>query len=82
MAEAADIPRRKEPSRESRDPASDEARTLLAEAERDLRAIEVAMERLAGGTYSTCELCGSPIEPERLAVAPTERTCAAHDAPN
>ena len=59
----------------------DEARALVGEAEAELSAIEQAIERLERGTYATCELCGSPIEPERLVVAPTERRCGAHGAP-
>jgi RNA polymerase-binding transcription factor DksA len=65
----------------SRDRAIDEARTVLAEAETELNAIEQAIERLERGTYFTCELCGAPIEPDRFVAAPTERYCAAHGAP-
>ncbi|MGD0219300.1 MAG: TraR/DksA C4-type zinc finger protein [Acidimicrobiales bacterium] len=60
--------------------ALDEARVLVAEVEAELGAIEQAIERLEKGTYSTCELCGSPIEPERLVAAPTERRCGEHGA--
>ena len=59
----------------------DEARALVGEAEAELSAIEEAIERLERGTDATCELCGSPIEPERLVVAPAERRCGAHGAP-
>jgi len=64
------------------DLAIDEARALLGDAERGLRAIEQAIARLEEGTYSTCEVCGSPIEPERLVDEPTERRCGAHGAPD
>ena len=64
------------------DLAIDEARALLGDAERELRAIEQAIARLEQGTYSTCEVCGSPIEPERLVDEPTERRCGAHGAPD
>jgi RNA polymerase-binding transcription factor DksA len=64
------------------DATLDEARALLARAEDELHAIERAIERLEDGTYFTCELCGSPIAPERLAAVPTERSCEAHGAPD
>jgi RNA polymerase-binding transcription factor DksA len=66
----------------SPDTTLDEARALLASAEDELHAIERAIERLEDGTYFTCELCGSPIAPERLAAMPTERSCGAHGAPD
>jgi RNA polymerase-binding transcription factor DksA len=78
MVASSEMPRQQESSTTSRDPAIDSVRTLLSEAETELGAIEQAIERLARGTYATCDLCGAPIEPERLAAVPTERTCAAH----
>jgi RNA polymerase-binding transcription factor DksA len=66
----------------SSDAALDEVRALLARAGDELHAIEQAIERLEDGTYLTCELCGSPIAPERLAAMPTERSCGAHGAPD
>jgi RNA polymerase-binding protein DksA len=45
-----------------------QARTHLAEVER-------ALERLADGTYGTCERCGRPIAPARLEARPTARLC-------
>ena len=45
-----------------------QARTHLAEVDR-------ALERLADGTYGTCEGCGRPIAPARLEARPTARTC-------
>ena len=47
-----------------------QARTHLAEVER-------ALERLADGTYGTCEGCGRPIAPARLEARPTARRCIA-----
>ncbi len=66
--------------RRSPDAALDDARALLAGAEAELRDIELAIDRLEAGTYSTCELCGAPIEPERLGAVATERRCGAHGA--
>jgi|ERR687891_433952 RNA polymerase-binding protein DksA len=34
-----------------------------------------ALERLAGGTYGRCEMCGNPIGAERLAAIPEAATC-------
>ena len=45
-----------------------QARTHLAEVDR-------ALERLADGTYGTCEGCGRPIAPARLEARPTARLC-------
>lgn len=45
-----------------------QARTHLAEVER-------ALERLADGTYGTCERCRRPIAPARLEARPTARLC-------
>jgi DnaK suppressor protein len=37
--------------------------------------VQAALDRLAGGTYGTCESCGRPIDPRRLAVAPESVHC-------
>ena len=50
----------------------------LDAAEADVEGVERALGRLDEGTYGTCEVCGSPIDAERLAAAPTTRTCAQH----
>jgi RNA polymerase-binding transcription factor DksA len=34
-----------------------------------------ALEHLARGNYGTCEVCGRPIEPARLAAAPEVTVC-------
>jgi hypothetical protein len=41
--------------------------------ERDLAAVERALERLSDGTYWTDEVTGEPIPAERLATDPTAR---------
>jgi RNA polymerase-binding transcription factor DksA len=41
--------------------------------ERDLDAVETALERLADGTYWTDEVTGQPISEEILDVDPTAR---------
>ena len=39
------------------------------------RSQVAALDRLAAGTYGTCEVCGQPIAEGRLEVRPTARTC-------
>jgi RNA polymerase-binding protein DksA len=50
---------------------------LRRQAEANLVEIDAALERVAAGTYGTCEGCGRPIPPERLEARPTTRTCVA-----
>ncbi|HEV8116104.1 MAG TPA: TraR/DksA C4-type zinc finger protein [Acidimicrobiales bacterium] len=48
---------------------------LLAEAERRLHDLEAVGERLADGTYGSCQVCGGPIGEERLAALPASTRC-------
>jgi len=48
---------------------------LVDQADTHLVDIAAAMERLAAGTYGSCERCGKPISGERLEARPTVRTC-------
>lgn len=59
--------------------AYDRARTkaLLDGALEHLEEIAAARDRVADGTYGTCETCGKPIAPARLEARPTARTCIA-----
>lgn len=50
----------------------------LARKERTLNQIDklrYALERVNEGAYGTCENCGKPIIPERLAILPTATLC-------
>jgi DnaK suppressor protein len=47
------------------------ARSLAA----TLREIERALEKLADGTYGTCDGCGRSIAPERLEARPSTPWC-------
>jgi RNA polymerase-binding transcription factor DksA len=38
--------------------------------------IDAALHRIDDGTFGTCEVCGRPIEIERLEAMPTVRLCA------
>jgi DnaK suppressor protein len=64
-----------EGSTASLDQARDTA--LLAQVRRTLTELEAARDRLAAGTYGTCERCGRPVAAERLAARPEARTCVA-----
>jgi DnaK suppressor protein len=41
----------------------------------ELEQIEHALERIAAGSYGTCEVCGKPIPVERLEARPTATLC-------
>jgi len=41
-----------------------------------LRAIDNALKRIEEGTYGICEVCGGPIEKERLELLPWTTLCA------
>jgi DnaK suppressor protein len=44
-------------------------------AQQTLDEIEAALQRIADGTYGTCEACGEPIAAARLAALPWARLC-------
>ena len=48
---------------------------LLEQARAELRAVDAADERLAAGTYGTCERCGEQIAAQRLDALPAVTTC-------
>ena len=50
---------------------------LVRQAQQQLTEIEVAVRRVADGTYGTCETCGAPIGEARLEARPTARVCIA-----
>jgi RNA polymerase-binding transcription factor DksA len=50
---------------------------LLRQARDGLREIELALARVADGTYGRCLSCGGPIDPARLEARPVARTCIA-----
>ena len=49
--------------------------SLIQSMEGKLHAVEHAIAVAARGTYGTCESCGDPIPPERLAVMPETTLC-------
>ena len=49
--------------------------SIVQDLDAQLADIEHAKSRLANGTYGTCEACGRPIDPARLAARPATRFC-------
>jgi len=57
---------------------NDEALDALdARGRQELKAVELALERLAAGTYERCVDCGKAIEVKRLRAEPTAASCFA-----
>jgi RNA polymerase-binding protein DksA len=56
---------------------SDSATTLalVHRAERRLREVETALDRVAAGTYGYCTICGEGIPLQRLRALPATTTC-------
>lgn len=52
-----------------------QASSMLTSAERHLAELEMALTRLAEGSYGRCERCGEPIPHDRLLARPAARTC-------
>ena len=50
---------------------------VLASARAHLTEVDRALDRLEAGDYGRCEVCGSAIPAERLAIRPFARTCVA-----
>lgn len=48
---------------------------LVAQAEAHLAEIDLAVERIAAGTYGRCAVCGAEIPGGRLEARPTASTC-------
>ena len=48
---------------------------LLESTRARLAALDAALARVDAGTYGTCERCGRPIAPERLAALPATARC-------
>ena len=48
---------------------------LLEQSRERAAALEHALSRISAGTYGTCERCGEPIHPDRLAVLPGVKLC-------
>jgi RNA polymerase-binding transcription factor DksA len=53
--------------------------TIIRLAEERAGDVEHALEKLAGGSYGTCETCGECIPDERLLAKPDARFCEEHE---
>lgn len=48
---------------------------LLQRAKQKVQQLQEALENLTAGTYGVCEVCGKPIELERLEILPQTKRC-------
>ena len=56
-----------------------DTRQLLAEeARQNLIYVNEALSRIENGTYTECEVCGEPIQEERLKAVPYATLCMEH----
>lgn len=55
-----------------------EVEALAAKLRDTLSDVEQALDKVAAGTYGTCEVCGNPIDPVRLEAMPATRFCINH----
>lgn len=56
----------------------EERRATLSALEIEYRNIKRALQKITDGNYGLCEICGGPIEENRLNFKPTARTCTDH----
>ena len=52
-----------------------EVEALAAKLRDALDEVLEALDKMASGTYGTCEACGQPIDPVRLEAMPATRYC-------
>ncbi len=48
---------------------------LKKDVERRLKSLQAALQKVERGSYAICEICGKPIDPERLAILPETTRC-------
>lgn len=51
------------------------ASALTTQEFQTLRAIDVALKKIADGTYGSCEKCGAEISKQRLSAVPYAQLC-------
>lgn len=59
---------------------NDMRQNLKSEARQSLIYVENALSRIENGTYGECEVCGEPIEAQRLEALPYATLCMKHAA--
>ena len=57
---------------------NDMRKNLMSEARQSLIYVENALGRIDNGTYGECEVCGEPIEEQRLEALPYATLCMEH----
>lgn len=57
---------------------NDMRKNLMAEARQSLIYVENALSRIGNGSYGECEVCGEPIEEQRLEALPYATLCMQH----
>ena len=57
---------------------NDMRKNLMAEARQSLIYVENALSHIENGTYGECEVCGEPIEEQRLEALPYATLCMEH----
>jgi len=55
---------------------------ILTRLDEQLKEVEAALLRITSGTYGICEVCGKPIEMERLEANPSARFSLKHGHPS
>ena len=56
----------------------EERTAMLNTLEKRLREVDLALSKIKGGNYGTCEVCGKEIEKDRLEANPAAKTCKEH----
>jgi RNA polymerase-binding transcription factor DksA len=51
---------------------------IVTQLENHLNEVKAALERIEKGTYGSCEVCGKPMENDRLAANPAARISIKH----
>lgn len=51
---------------------------IVKQLQSQLDEVNSALERIEAGTYGVCEICGKPIEPERLEANPSAKNSIKH----
>lgn len=69
-------PRNQDSEEQATEAENDEVLEEFGEVgEKELKAIDAALDRIAKGTFGTCVKCGQPISEQRLAAVPYTPFC-------
>jgi RNA polymerase-binding transcription factor DksA len=55
---------------------------LRESAEAKIKSVKLALKRLDHGDYGLCDVCGQPIDPDRLEILPHTTLCVNCAQPN